>query len=207
MDANRPFRKRTLILWLYFVFTIIPIYWLLNMSFRDSTETLSVFALVPVNFTLDNYIRIFTEYSWLRQFLNSLIYVILNTVLSVAAALPAAYAFSRYRFLGDKHLFFWLLTNRMAPPAVFALPFFQLYSAINLFDTHIAAGMLEPAEAGSAREFIESLEAELRKRLTADFSLAAPANGQRMYQANHPSDACPVGFGDEEVIRQIWSKR
>jgi glycerol transport system permease protein len=72
---------------------------------------------------------------------NSLTYVSINTVISVAAALPAAYAFSRYRFLGDKHLFFWLLTNRMAPPAVFALPFFQLYSAVGLFDTHIAVAL------------------------------------------------------------------
>ena len=59
----------------------------------------------------------------------------------MAVALPAAYAFSRYRFLGDKQLFFWLLTNRMAPPAVFALPFFQLYSAVGLFDTHIAVAL------------------------------------------------------------------
>ena len=66
-----------------------------------------------------------------------MIYVAINTVISLVVALPAAYAFSRYRFLGDKHLFFWLLTNRMAPPAVFALPFFHLYSAIGLFDTHI----------------------------------------------------------------------
>ncbi len=65
----------------------------------------------------------------------------MNTVISVLAALPAAYAFSRYRFLGDKHLFFWLLTNRMAPPAVFALPFFQLYSAFGLIDTHIAVAL------------------------------------------------------------------
>ena len=56
-------------------------------------------------------------------------------------ALPAAYAFSRYRFLGDKHLFFWLLSNRMAPPAVFALPFFNLYSAIGLFDTPWAVAL------------------------------------------------------------------
>ena len=62
-------------------------------------------------------------------------------VLSVAVALPAAYAFSRYRFLGDKQLFFWLLTNRMAPAAVFALPFFQLYSSIQLFDTHLAVAL------------------------------------------------------------------
>jgi glycerol transport system permease protein len=74
-------------------------------------------------------------------YVNSIIYVTLNTVISVAAALPAAYAFSRYRFLGDKHLFFWLLTNRMAPAAVFALPFFQLYSAIGLFDTHLAVAL------------------------------------------------------------------
>ena len=43
--------------------------------------------------------------------------------------------------LRSKHLFFWLLTNRMAPPAVFALPFFQLYSAVALFDTHIAVAL------------------------------------------------------------------
>jgi glycerol transport system permease protein len=43
--------------------------------------------------------------------------------------------------MGDKHLFFWLLTNRMAPPAVFALPFFQLYSSVGLFDTHIAVAL------------------------------------------------------------------
>ena len=66
---------------------------------------------------------------------------VINTVISVSVALPAAYAFSRYRFLGDKHLFFWLLTNRMAPPAVFALPFFQLYSAIGLFDTPWAVAL------------------------------------------------------------------
>ena len=38
-------------------------------------------------------------------------------------------------FIGDKHLFFWLLTNLMAPTAVFAMPFFNLYYAVGLFDT------------------------------------------------------------------------
>ena len=74
-------------------------------------------------------------------YFNSLSYVSINTILSVSVALPAAYAFSRFHFMGDKHLFFWLLTNRMAPAAVFALPFFQLYSSIGLFDTHIAVAL------------------------------------------------------------------
>ena len=61
--------------------------------------------------------------------------------MSLTVALPAAYAFSRYSFLGDKHVFFWLLTNRMTPPAVFLLPFFQLYTTLGLMDTHIAVAL------------------------------------------------------------------
>jgi glycerol transport system permease protein len=126
---------------LYLLFLLIPIYWLVNMSFKANIEINSTFSMWPVNFTFENYIVIFTDPSWYWGYFNSLIYVAMNTVISLAVALPAAYAFSRYTFLGDKHLFFWLLTNRMAPPAVFALPFFQLYSSIGLFDTHIAVAL------------------------------------------------------------------
>ncbi len=126
---------------IYIIFLMLPIYWLVTMSFKTTNEILGSFTLFPQRFTLDNYRTIFTDPTWYWGYINSIIYVSLNTVISVAAALPAAYAFSRYRFLGDKHLFFWLLTNRMAPAAVFALPFFQLYSAIELFDTHIAVAL------------------------------------------------------------------
>ena len=126
---------------LYIIFLMLPIYWLINMSFKTTNEILGTFSLWPNNFTLDNYIKIFTDRTWYQGYINSISYVVLNTLISVTAALPAAYAFSRYKFLGDKHIFFWLLTNRMAPPAVFALPFFQLYSASGLFDTHLAVAL------------------------------------------------------------------
>ncbi|MEX0921763.1 MAG: carbohydrate ABC transporter permease [Rhodovibrionaceae bacterium] len=125
----------------YIFFLMAPIYWLLNMSFKTTNEILGSFTLWPQQFTVENYVKIFTDPTWYNGYINSMLYVGINTALSVAVALPAAYAFSRYRFLGDKHLFFWLLTNRMAPPAVFALPFFQLYSAFGLFDTHIAVAL------------------------------------------------------------------
>lgn len=134
-------KTKLLPLLLYILFLLVPIYWLLNMSFKSNTEILGGLTLFPQDFTLANYKVIFTDPSWYTGYLNSLYYVSLNTVISLSVALPAAYAFSRYRFLGDKHLFFWLLTNRMAPPAVFLLPFFQLYSSIGLFDTHIAVAL------------------------------------------------------------------
>ena len=134
-------RKRSLIPILYILFLLLPIYWLVAMSFKTTQEILGGFSLFPQTFTLENYRVIFTDPTWYWGYINSIIYVSLNTVISVCVALPAAYAFSRYRFLGDKQLFFWLLTNRMAPAAVFALPFFQLYSSIHLFDTYLAVAL------------------------------------------------------------------
>ncbi len=141
--ATRRFRPSgsAVVMGLYLLFLMLPIYWLLNMSLKTNSEILGTFSLWPRDLTLANYAKILTDPSWYMGYVNSLIYVVMNTAISLAVALPAAYAFSRYSFMGDKHLFFWLLTNRMAPPAVFALPFFQLYSSIGLFDTHIAVAL------------------------------------------------------------------
>lgn len=121
-------KRKVIPLLIYILFLLVPIYWLLNMSFKSNTEILGGLTLFPQDFTLANYKVIFTDPSWYTGYLNSLYYVSLNTVISLTVALPAAYAFSRYRFLGDKHLFFWLLTNRMkaaggVPVAVFPAVF------------------------------------------------------------------------------------
>ena len=134
-------RPATIGLVVYLLLLLLPIYWMVNMSLRHNADILTTFSLVPTEPTLANYIKIFTDESWYSGYINSIVYVSLNTVISLFVALPAAYAFSRYRFLGDKHVFFWLLTNRMAPPAVFLLPFFQLYTTLGLMDTHLAVAL------------------------------------------------------------------
>jgi glycerol transport system permease protein len=134
-------RAKSIVMALYLLFLLVPIYWLVNMSLKTNVEIVTGLTLWPRTLTFQNYYKIFTDSSWYSGYINSLKYVVLNTIISISLALPAAYAFSRYRFIGDKHLFFWLLTNRMAPPAVFALPFFNLYSAIGLFDTPWAVAL------------------------------------------------------------------
>jgi glycerol transport system permease protein len=134
-------RKSTLGLIVYLFLLLLPIYWMLNMSLRTNTDILDAFSLYPTDPTFANYIKIFTDPSWYSGYINSITYVTMNTAISLSVALPAAYAFSRFSFVGDKHMFFWLLTNRMAPSAVFLLPFFQLYSTFGLIDTHIAVAI------------------------------------------------------------------
>jgi glycerol transport system permease protein len=134
-------RTKTIALAIYFILLFLPIYWMLNMSLRTNADILGTLTLYPADPTWKNYIKIFTDRDWYSGFINAIIYVTMNTMISLTVALPAAYAFSRYSFRGDKHIFFWLLTNRMAPAAVFLLPFFELYSAIGLIDTYIAVAL------------------------------------------------------------------
>lgn len=133
--------KKKLVLILYFGFVLVPIYWLVVMSLKHNTEITAGLTLIPQELTFKNYINIFTDPAWYTGYFNAITYVTINTIISLLVALPAAYAFSRYKFVGDGQMFFWLLTNRMSPPAVFLLPFFQLYSSVGLFDTPLAVAL------------------------------------------------------------------
>ena len=144
-NLGRYFNARTIGMTTYFIFLFAPLLWMLSMSFKTNEEILglagSATGFLPRNPTLSNYAEIFAQPFWREAFFNSLTYVALNVVITLLVALPAAYAFSRYTFRGDHHLFFWLLTNRMAPGAVFLLPFFQLYSNMGIFDTPLAVAL------------------------------------------------------------------
>jgi glycerol transport system permease protein len=133
--------KRTIVFIFYVFLLMLPIYWMFSMSLQTNADIMGSFNLFPKNVTFGNYTKIFTDPAWYNGYINSIIYVSMNMAISLTVALPAAYAFSRYNFIGDKQIFFWLLTNRMAPAAVFLLPFFQLYSTFGLIDTHIAVAL------------------------------------------------------------------
>jgi len=80
-------RKRTWGLIFYFVLITVPIYWMLNMSLRSNADILSSFSLYPANITFKNYLKIFTDPTWYSGYINAMIYVSLNTIMSLAFAL------------------------------------------------------------------------------------------------------------------------
>ncbi|MEO1179211.1 MAG: carbohydrate ABC transporter permease, partial [Pseudomonadota bacterium] len=87
-------KPRSLVPIIYILFLMLPIYWLVAMSFKTTNEILGGFSLFPQVWTLDNYRAIFTDPTWYWGYINSILYVSINTIISLAAALPAAYAFS-----------------------------------------------------------------------------------------------------------------
>jgi multiple sugar transport system permease protein len=70
------------------------------------------------------------------RFMNSLIVAITSTILAVGMGTFTAYGFSRFKVKGEDDLLFFILSTRMLPPVVVAIPMFLMYRAVGLNDTH-----------------------------------------------------------------------
>ena len=126
---------------LYALFLAVPIYWLIVSSIKTSGEVSGAFTLYPHAPTFENFQFILNDDAWFYGYVNAAIYVSMNVVICMIVAVPAAYGFSRYRFFGDRALFFGLLAFRMMAPAVLLVPFVQIFSELHLIDTYIAVAI------------------------------------------------------------------
>ena len=80
-----------------------------------------------------------------RRFLNSIIIAVISTFLAVAMGTITAYGFSRFKMPGENDWLFFILSTRMLPPVVVAIPMFLMYRAVGLVDTHIGLIILYTA--------------------------------------------------------------
>jgi multiple sugar transport system permease protein len=126
---------------LLLAFAVLPLVWMLLTSIKTQ------FAAVqyppewwPHNPTLQNYTRLLSPSSdvgqeFLGYLLNSLWVSSATTVLGVIVAVPAAYAFSRFRFPGRDMLFYSVLLRNMFPGVVFLIPLFVMMRTFRLVNT------------------------------------------------------------------------
>lgn len=151
MPEGNMVRWRRFGLWVCFsLLTLLPLYWLLLVSLRSRIDLFDrpSFWLSLDRIYWENYIAVLGNPTFRQYMLNSLIVSSANSVLVCFLGLLAAYAMSRYALWGKDNIFFWVLTNRMAPPAVFLLPLFLLYTKVfvlgdsMLFDTRLGLILL-----------------------------------------------------------------
>lgn len=128
---------RILVLGLYLIFLLGPLYWVLVTSIKPSDDYL---AVPPVWFPQEPTIVHFTAalfaYRGLDGLINSLIVSISATVLSCFLGTLMAYSLARFN-TGGQHLSFWVLSQRFLPPIAIILPLFLNYRLLGLQDTHL----------------------------------------------------------------------
>lgn len=152
--ASRPLSKilgwaGTYILWITATIVVLfPIYWMFVISARSRVELFGSTSIIQTTFFAENYTKPLSNPVFQRYMMNSLIVATSNAVLVAVLALLATYALSRWRLKGSDSIFFWTITNRMAPPAAFLLPLFLLFTRVfrigdySLFDTQIGLILL-----------------------------------------------------------------
>jgi len=121
------------------VFTF-PLLAVLNLSMKQGPE---VFAYPPTfwpaAFNLQAYAYVLQQTPIATMLLNSLKLTAFSVAGAILVAAPAAYAFSRMRFPGQRHLLLLLLIYQMISPLVIAIPLYRYFEQLGLLDTHLGA--------------------------------------------------------------------
>lgn len=122
MKAKRPWAQ--MLMWIALsLLTLFPIYWLFVISVKPIVDLFTTPSLFLDTVYWTNYVEVFHDETLRGYMWNSVIISTGNAFLVTTLAFFACYALSRYDLAGKENIFFWTITNRMAPAAVFLLPF------------------------------------------------------------------------------------
>lgn len=116
-----------------------PVLYSIWMSF----QTADAYYRGVFEFTFDNYGRAIEQYNFARYLLNSLIVSGLVTVIGLAVATMAAFAFARFRFPGGNILFGATVATLMIPSHISLIPNYLTLASVGLLDTY--SGLILPA--------------------------------------------------------------
>jgi multiple sugar transport system permease protein len=114
------------------LFTFVPLYVMLISSVKPLQDVQAAFTWIPAHLTLRPYADMWSTVPLGHYFLNSLIVSSCATAISVAIAILAAYAVSRYRFPGRQLFSITVLSTQMFPGILFLLPLFLIYVNISI---------------------------------------------------------------------------
>lgn len=120
------------------VATLAPVYWMITISFKNEIDH---FAMPPKWFsftpTLQHYHDAFVTRSFGQYLLTSAIVAVVSTFFALVLGTLAAYALTRFRLPYDlsRRLSLWILSTRMFPAIVTAVPLFLMMRDLRLLNT------------------------------------------------------------------------
>ena len=120
------------------LFALLPFAWMVLTSIKPAPELAEwPVRYLPREATLDHYRELIQRTSFSGNLLNSLIIASGASLLGLAVSIPAAYAFSRFRFRGRRVLMTGFLTVNMFPIVLLIIPLFLIMRTLGLLDTFL----------------------------------------------------------------------
>ena len=138
---------RGLLLTLVGLFFLFPIFWVFLMSFQTNQDILRSPPSLLFSPTLENYVALISgkletnagtlEIKFMGNLLNSFILASCSVIVSLILAIPAAYAFARFKFRLGEDIAFTILSFRFAPPLLVLVPLLSYFQTVGLVNTYI----------------------------------------------------------------------
>jgi multiple sugar transport system permease protein len=151
---------------------MLPILWMLSASFKPLSEIYRYPpTLLPENFSLGNYERLFSNWPFWRWYFNSLVVAFSLTFAQLFFASLAGFGFAKYRFRGSNALFIILLGSTMIPFPLLLVPLFITMSELRWTDSYYSLTIPFMAPAIGIflmRQFIISIPTELMESARID---------------------------------------
>jgi multiple sugar transport system permease protein len=116
------------------VWTVYPVLMTLSISFKTRADVSADPGLIPSNPTLDGYRSVLERQGFQDAFINSMVVGLGTALLTVLLAVPAAYAFARFRFRGRHLLLLFTLLPRLIPGLGLMVPLYRLAVALGAID-------------------------------------------------------------------------
>ena len=156
------------------IFTAFPFFWMLSTSFKPLREIfVSPPYLLPKDFTLANFARLFEQTRFLTYFKNSLFVSSSAVVFTMAIATAGAYSLTRFKFYGREKIASLILFTYMFAPIMIVIPFYVLIKKIGIANTHLALIMAYtafclPFSLWLLRAFFQSIPLVLEEAALVD---------------------------------------
>ena len=122
-------------------FSLFPMYIMISTALKSESDIFSwppTWAFEPTLQAFKNAFLLFGGQNVLVFLFNSVLITAVSTILAVGLGSMAAYALARFPFRGSKHLAFFILSTRFAPPVAFIIPIYLMFRSVGLIDTHLA---------------------------------------------------------------------
>jgi len=151
---------------------LFPIYWLITSAFKTEYDVVSIPPKFIFSPTLENFKRSLS-FGGARALLNSVIVTLFSVSLVMIVSSLAAYCFSRFKFKGRETLMLDILTVRMFPPIVTALPLYFIASSLGLINSHLILILVysmfnAPLATWLMKSFIDEVPLEIEEAASID---------------------------------------
>ncbi len=145
------------------VVALFPFVWMVFASFKPFKELVQSKALLPINWTTENYTEILTRVNFEVAVANSIYSAVTVTVITLLTSSALGFIFAKYRFWGKEYLFILLLSTMMVPFAVVLVPLYITIGDLNLVNKlwgFIITGLWSTFGVFLMRQFMEVIPYE-----------------------------------------------